>query len=182
MSIDTIDANLVAIMAYLVKRAGDRVEIRESRSTPKGPRSHQLASFVGAMTPAVLARAAARAARRFDAAALQRRARVMGIPVDERAPEDEARALLKRLRRGDPIDPVIAGLLVRALDQVVTAPIPEPLAEVSEWIGASPAARGAALRDLLDTFGRIAASRPPRRTRPREPFPHFSSEETAAAS
>jgi len=169
-------------MAYLVRRAGDRVEIRESRSTPRGPRSHQLASFVGALTPAVLARASARATRRFDAAALERRARVMGIPIEARAPEQEARALLARLRRGDPIDPVMAGLLLRALDHVATAPVPEPLEEVSEWIGASPAARGAALRDLLDTFGRIAASRPPRRMRPRRSFPRFSSEETAAAS
>jgi hypothetical protein len=169
-------------MAYLVKRAGDRVEIRESRSTPRGPRSRQLASFVGALTPAVLAEASAHAARRFDQAALERRARVMGIPVADRAPEKEARGLLRRLRRGDPIDPVMAALLARALDDVATTSVPESLEEVSEWIGASPAARGAALRDLLDTFGRIAASRPPRRTRPREPFPHFSSEETAAAS
>lgn len=169
-------------MAYLVKRTGDRVEIRESRSTPRGPRSRQLARFVGALTPAVLAEASARATRRFDAATLLRRARVMGIPVDTHAPEKEARALLARLRRVDPIDPVMAGLLVRALDDVATAPAPESLEEVSEWIGASPAARGAALRDLLDTFGRIAASRPPRRMRSRESFPHFSSEETAAAS
>ena len=163
-------------MAYLVKRTGDRVEIRESRSTPRGPRSRQLASFVGALTPDVMAEAGARAAGRFDPVALERRARVMGIPVAGRAPEKEARALLRRLRRGDPIDPVMAGLIVRALDGVETRPLPEPLEEVSEWIGASPAARGAALRDLLDTFGRIVASRPPRRTRPREPFPRFRSQ------
>jgi len=169
-------------MAYLVKRAGDRVEIRESRSTPRGPRSRQLASFVGALTPGVLAEASARAAGRFDPAALERRARVMGIPVAARAPEKEARALLRRLRRGDPIDPVMAGLIVRTLDDVATRPVPESLEEVREWIGASPAQRGAALRDLLDTFGRIAVSRPPRRTRPRERFPRFSSEEKAAAS
>lgn len=169
-------------MAYLVKRAGDRVEIRESRSTPKGPRSRRLASFVGALTPDVLAEASARALGRFDRAALERRARVMGIPVALRAPETEARALLRRLRRDDPIDPVIAGLVVRALDDVATAPVPESLEEVSEWIGASPAQRGAALRDLLDTFGRIAASRPRRRARPRESFPRFSSGERAAAS
>lgn len=169
-------------MAYLVERAGDRIEIRESRSTPRGPRSRQLASFVGALTPAVLARAAARAARPFDARALVRRAQTMSIPVDARAKELEARALLGRLRRADAIDPVMAGLLVRALDGVTTATVPEHLAEVSEWIGAPPAARGAALRDLLDTFGRIVASRPPRKTRRRKAFPRFSSAQTAAAS
>jgi hypothetical protein len=98
------------------------------------------------------------------------------------AQESEARALLARLRRGDPIDPVMAELLVRALDGMTKAPVPEPLAEVSEWIGSTPAARGAALRDLLDMFGRIAASRPSRRTRPLEIFPRFSSAGAAVAS
>lgn len=169
-------------MAYLVIRDRDRIEIRESRSTAKGPRSRQLARFSGALTPAVLARAAARATRPFDPQALVRRARVMGIPVEARGPEREARALLARLRRGDAIDPVLAGLLVRALEGVATAQVPEDVAEVSEWIGATPASRGAALRDLLDTFGRIAASRPPRRERPKTPYPHISSAEKKAAS
>jgi hypothetical protein len=169
-------------MAYLVHRDGDRVEIRESRSTPRGPRSRQLARFSGPLTPAVLARAEANASRPFDASALVRRARVMGIPVETRAPESEARALLARLRRDDPIDPVLADLLVRALGDVARAPVPEDLAEASDWIGATPAARGAARRDLLDTFGRIAASRPRRRTRPRRSFPHFTSAPTAEAS
>jgi len=162
-------------MAYLVKRSGDRIEIRESRSTAKGPRSRQLARFAGALTPATLAHAAARATRPFDADDLVRRARVMGIPIDARGPEKEARALLARLRRGDAIDPVLAGLLVRALSEVAIAKVPEDVAEVSEWIGATPASRGAALHDLLDTFGRIAASSPPRRERPRTPYPRISS-------
>lgn len=162
-------------MAYLVRHAGDRIEIRESRATAKGPRSRQLARFAGALTPAVLARAAARATRPFDAEALVRRARVMGIPVESRGSEPEARALLARLRRADPIDPVMAGLLVRALEETEKAPLPEQVAEVAEWIGVPPAARGAALRDLLDAFGRIADARPPRRERPRKPYPRFSS-------
>ena len=169
-------------MAYLVERAADRIEIRESRATPRGPRSRQLARFAGALTPAVLARAAARATRPFDARALVRRAQAMGIPVETRSPEREARALLARLRRADTIDPVMAGLLVEALERVETAPVPEHLAEVSEWIGATPTRRGAALRDLLDTFGTIVDSRPPVRTRPRESFPRFTSAETKAAS
>jgi len=178
----TIYGNFAAVMAYLVKRSGNRIEIRESHTTPRGPRSRQLAHFTGALTPAVLAQAAGRATRPFDAGALARRARVMGIPVDTHAPELEARALLTRLRRADPIDPVMAGLLVRALESFATAPVPEPLADVSEWLGAPPAARGAALRDLLDTFGQIVASRPARRTRPRKIFPRFSSADSAKAS
>lgn len=181
MPIGTIGANFPA-MAYLVRRPADRCEIRESRSTRRGPRARQLARFEGVLTPDVLEQAEARASRPFDAEALVRRAREMGIPVEDRAPESEARALLARLRRRDPIDPVMAGILASALAEVETAPVPESLAEISEWIGASKAARGAALRDLMDAFGRIAASRPKRRTRPQRRFPRFSSTETKAAS
>jgi len=72
-------------------------------------------------------------------------------------------------------DPVWAGLLTRALAEVSIAEPPEALAEVAPWVGAGPAERGAALRELLDTYGRIAASRPARRRRPPERFPRFAS-------
>lgn len=162
-------------MAYFVRRAPGRIEIRESLSTPRGPRSRTLVRFAEPLTPDVLAEAAARARRPFDAEALVRRARARGIEVAYRSREPEGRALLARLRRPDPIDPVIAGLLRRALRDARAAEPPEALAEVAEWVGASAAERGAALRELLDTYGRIAASRPLRRTRPRERFPRFSS-------
>jgi len=167
-------------MAYLVRRSSERVEIRESRATARGPRSRTLTSFSGPLTPEVLARAASRATRPFDVRRLLRRARAAGIPVAGRSHEPEARALLARLRRGDPIHPVIAGLLQRALAGVPTALPPESLADVAEWVGAGSAERGAALRDLLDTYGRIAASRPPRRERPRALFPRFASVEAAS--
>ena len=166
-------------MAYLVRRSPTRVEIRESRSTPRGARSRVLASFPEALTRDVLERAAARATRPFDAGALVRRARARGIPVLERSREPEARALLSRLRRGDPLDPVLAASLRRALAQVPEAAIPESLAEVSEWVGASAAERGAALRQLLDLYGRIARSRPPRRRGEQARFPRFSSQRGA---
>jgi hypothetical protein len=166
-------------MAYLVRRSPTRIEIRESRSTPKGPRSRVLASFSEALTRDVLDRASAQATRPFDAAALVRRARALGIPVLERSREPEARALLSRLRRADPLDPVLAALLRRALARLPEAPIPESLSDVSEWVGASAAERGAALRELLDLYGRIARSRPPRRRRKRARFPRFSSQREA---
>jgi hypothetical protein len=54
--------------------------------------------------------------------------------------------------------------------------LPEAVADVAEWVGASAAQRGAALRELLDLYGRIAASRPPSpRQRERPRFPRFSS-------
>ncbi len=167
-------------MAYLVRRSPTRVEIRESRATPRGPRSRVLASFPGALTRDALDRAASRATRPFDASALVRRARAQGIPVLERSREPEARALLARLRRGDRLDPALATSLRRALARLPEAPIPEPLAEVCEWVGASAAERGAALRELLDLYGRIAASRPPRRQRERARFPRFSSQRKAS--
>jgi hypothetical protein len=166
-------------MAYLVRRSPTRIEIRESRSTPKGPRSRVLASFPEALTRDVLDRAATQATRPFDAATLVRRARAQGIPVLERSREPEARALLSRLRRGDPLDPVLAASLKRALERLPEVPIPESLAEVSEWVGASAAERGAALRELLDVYGRIVHSRPPRRRRERARFPCFSSRREA---
>ena len=166
-------------MAYLVRRSRTRFEIRESHSTPKGPRSRVLTSFLEALTRDVLDRAAARAGRPFDAARLVRRARALGIPVLERSREPEARALLSRLRRRDPLDPVLAASLRRALARLPEAPVPESLEEVSEWVGASAAVRGAALRELLDLYGRIARSRPPRRRRERERFPRFTSQREA---
>jgi hypothetical protein len=162
-------------MAYLVCRSPTRFEIRESYATPRGPRSRVLASFLETLTRDVLDRAAARATRRFDAATLVRRARALGIPVRERSREPEARALLSRLRRSDPLDPVLAASLRRALARLPEVALPESLAEVSEWVGASAAERGSALRELLDLYGRIAASRPPRRRRESARFPRFSS-------
>ncbi len=167
-------------MAYLVQRSPRRVEIRESRSTARGPRAFLLASFSGALTRDVLDRAAARAARPFDPRALLRRARVLGIPVVEAGREPEARALLARLRRGPALDPTLAAALRQALDRLPETPPPEALAEVSEWVGASPAERGRALRELLDLYGTIAASRGPRRRAARRRFPRFRSRDAAA--
>ena len=162
-------------MAYLVRRSSTRVEIRESRSTSRGARSRVLASFSGALTRDTLARADAQATRPFDAGALVRRARAMGIRVLERSRESEARALLSRMRREDPLDPVLAASLRQSLARIPEEPIPESLAEVSEWVGASAAERGVALRELLDLYGRIAQNRPPRRQREHARFPSFSS-------
>lgn len=167
-------------MAYLVRRSPTRVEIRESRATARGPRSRVLASFSGDLTRDVLARAAACAERPFDAQALVRRARVLGIPVRDHAREPEARALLARLRRGDPLDPAMITLLRRALEAATAGPVPERLSEVAEWVGAPDTERGRALRDLLDLYGRIAASRPAPRERERRRFPRFSSSSEAA--
>jgi hypothetical protein len=166
-------------MAYLVRRGPRRVEIRESRATARGARSRVLASADGTLTRDVVARAAAQASRPFSPEALVRRARALGIPVEARTREPEARALLARLRRGDPVDPAILAALRRALARLPEAEAPEPLADVTEWLGAGTAERGAALRELLDLYGRIAESRPPPRRRGAARFPRFSSRRKA---
>lgn len=163
-------------MPYLVRRGAHRIEIRESLATSRGPRSRLLASFREPLSPDVLERAGALAARPFDPRALLRRARAAGVAVVERAREPEARALLARLHRRDPLDPVFAVALREALGRQPEASLPEAFADVVEWVGASAAQRGAALRELLDLYGRITASRsPPSRRRKRPRFPRFSS-------
>src|SRR5262245_38815758 len=104
-------SSLQTTMAYLYRRPHGRIEIREAHSTRRGPRSHTLVSFRGALRPEHLDRAEANARRPFDRAALLRRARELGIAV-ERSPADAAaRDLLAGLRRGASLDPYLAVLL-----------------------------------------------------------------------
>jgi hypothetical protein len=57
-------------MAYVVARPKGRFEVRESVHTPKGPRARSLANFTE-LTDDVLATAARRATRPFDADAVR---------------------------------------------------------------------------------------------------------------
>ena len=165
-------------MAYLYAR-GRRVEIRESRSTPAGPRSFTLAGFRGALTPDVLAQAASRATRPFDAEALRESARARGIAVSEQRRDPAARGLIALLQRGGAPDPVLVSLLRELLGRVPAEPIPEHLADAAEWVGQPDTARGRALRGLLRTADRILRSRAPVRTAEHQPFPRFASEAPA---
>jgi hypothetical protein len=160
-------------MAYMARKRGGRIEIREAVTTRAGPRSRTLASFRGALDPEVLDRAERRATRPLDRADLLARAAALGVPVEERRADDAARALLESLRRGAALDPALASLLRDALEQV-PARGPGNLADVAEWIGADDARRGAAMRDLLRLSDRIARSRDVR-ARARKPFPRFRS-------
>jgi hypothetical protein len=67
-------------MAYVVARRNGRFEIRESLHTPKGPRARSLAGFE-ILTNEVLAAAAGRATRSFDADTVMASARRAGAPV-----------------------------------------------------------------------------------------------------
>jgi len=168
-------------MAYLAKRAGGRLDIREAVATARGPRSRTLATFRGPLTPEILERAERRATRPFVRERLLERAAVLGVPITERREERAARELLGLLRRGASVDPVFKTLLKRALDASPAAAVPAPLAEVAEWIGVDAARRGETLRDLVRLSDRIVRSRPRLRERPHVPFPRFSSRRARGA-
>jgi len=162
-------------LAYLVRRPSGRFDIRESVTTPDGPRSRTLATFRAALTPEVLEEAQRRASRRFERVRLEARAAELGVPVIERREDRAARALLATLRSGALIDPLLVSLLKQILDELPAAPTPALLAEVANWVGADEVKRGAALRDLLRLSDRIVRSRRGGRTRPHVPFPRFRS-------
>jgi hypothetical protein len=67
-------------MAYVVARPKGRFEVRESIHTPQGPRARSLAGF-GVLTDEVLAAAAERSTRPFDAEAVLASARRAGAPA-----------------------------------------------------------------------------------------------------
>jgi hypothetical protein len=162
-------------MAFLLRRRDGRIELREARATPRGPRARTLASFRGALDPEVLERAAARASRPLDVPVLLARARALGIPVTERRGDRAARELLAQLRRGGSVDASLAAILREALEPLAASAPPEALAEVAEWVGADDAQRGTALRGLLRLHDRIARSRGAVRSRPRRSYPRFRS-------
>jgi hypothetical protein len=163
-----------------IRRQGGVLEIRECVATPVGPRQRALARFRGVLTADVLDRAAEAATRPFDRAVLLARARRAGIPVSERHADTGARRLLAHLRAGLPLDPVLVGLLRGALGLAASAPLPPHLADVADWIGASEASRGRALRGLSRAASRVVRSRGAVREPEPERFPRFSSGEAFA--
>jgi hypothetical protein len=159
-----------------LRTQGRAHEIRECRSTERGPRQYVLARFKGVLTPEVLERAEARAKRRFDRAKLLESARRRGIPVSSHRTDTAARRLLAELRAGGSVEPGLVALLREALGMLAAEPLPEHLEDAAEWIGRSQAERGKALRGLLRTASRITRSTGPRRE-PEEPrFPRFHSQ------
>ncbi len=124
-------------MAYVVARPRGRFEIRESLHTPDGPRAHSLAGFA-VLSDAVLAKAAQRAQRPFDAGAVVASGRRAGAPTEVHAgAEAEARALFVEASRR----------MARSLQR------PSSL---------GPADPGAALIDLLGFAEAVTHSQPPR--------------------
>lgn len=165
-------------MAFVVPTKRGRFEVRESHSTPEGPRSRTLVSFRELDDDAV-DRALARATKPFDPAKLRRAALRVGAPVAPTAVDRAASEAVRLLAKGNRPDPVLRRLLLDALQNENRRDGPEdPNALVSanaraasEWIGVDAGERGRVLGDLLG----LADALPIRRRPPQIGFPHLRS-------
>lgn len=160
-----------------IRKQRDLCEIRECRSTERGPRQFTLARFREVLTPEVIEEAAARAQRPFDARKLIAIARSRGIAIASERRHAAARQLLGELRAGRGLEPSLVALLKQALGAIEERPLPDHLADAADWVGRSETSRGKALRGLLRAASRVVRSRAPRREASDAlRFPRFSSE------
>lgn len=141
-------------MAFVVPRKRGGYEIRESRSTPDGPRSRTLATFKE-LTDEVIESARARATKSLSQEDLQRAAQRAGVPGPRDPVDRAARELVAELGKGHRVDPTLRNLLLDLLrrDGSQTAAIPPPASDakrsVAEWMASTPRERGRSLFDLL---------------------------------
>jgi hypothetical protein len=143
-------------MAFIVSAPRDTFEIRESRSTPAGPRSRTLVTFK-VLNNETIEKAGARAAKALDPDQLRQMARRAGAPVAAAPADRAARSLIAELTRGRSPEPTLRRLLVDALENdnrgVAEEASPRPLSDsarsAAAWLAATPQLRGEALRDLL---------------------------------
>lgn len=165
-------------MAFVTSTKRGGFEIRESRSTPQGPRSRTLVSFKE-LTADVIAKAQARAAKPVSAGELREAALRAGAPLESPAVDRSARELLRKLAKGERPDPMLKRLLLDALEREdrsdrprdPSATVSDSARSVSEWVAAEPEERGEALEDLL-----LLADALPLRRRPESSaFPRLKS-------
>jgi len=140
-------------MAFIVPTRKGSFEVRESRSTPKGPRSHTLASF-RELTDDVIAKARERAVNPPSPEELRRAARRAGAQVARPPIEQAARELIAELGRGARLDPTLDQILSELLqrgyrESADPSPANEAARSVAIWMAATAEQRGRALVDLL---------------------------------
>jgi hypothetical protein len=178
-------------MAYLVRRPGGSVQIRESVRTDRGPRSRTLAAFRGTLDERILETAARRAERPFDRAELIVKAREMGIAWASAA-NVAARRLVREIRVGHRLDATLASLLRENLPASTAEPEPHArparapdfapdFEEVAEWLESSDEERGATLRGLLRLGDAIVRARGRPAARRDAPFPRIDSSSARGA-
>jgi hypothetical protein len=127
-------------MAFVVANKRGGFEIRESRNTPKGPRSRTLATF-RELSDEVIEKARARSAKALSAEELREAAARAGAPGAWATVDRAARELIGELGKGRQLDPTLRRLLVDLLNGKESP--------VSEWMAATLDERGKALVDLL---------------------------------
>lgn len=149
----------IPTIAYVTTRKGGRWELRQARTTDRGPRSRTLASF-GVLTPEVIRLARRRSERPLTEAEIRRAARRAGAPVAKEAASAAAATLLAELAAGRSPPPPVMRILAEALPGSDEGPT-EPERAVAPWLVATPEERGDALRDLLLLADRLPTPRRP---------------------
>lgn len=140
-------------MAFVVATQPGRFEIRESRQTPKGPRSRTLVSF-RELDDKAIEDAQLKASKPIEPEALRRSARRVSAPVAAPPAERAARELIAELGKGRRLDPTLKRILLDLLerghrDGAQPSTWHEAVQEMAEWMAATPAEKGRALVDLL---------------------------------
>lgn len=164
-------------MAYVVATKPGRYEVRESVSTPKGPRSRTLVSF-RELTAETIERVRDKSEKPPTSEELTRLALRAGAPVRSSELDSAASETLRRLASGEQPDPKLRSLLIDALSQESedqqAAPrkaISDAARAATQWIGVSSEDRANALRELLELSDAL-----PIRLRPHEiGFPRLRS-------
>jgi hypothetical protein len=140
-------------MAFVVPTKRGRFEIRESATTPKGPRSRTLATF-HELDDATIEKARERAKKPLDATDLRRSARKVGASIRQPTADRAARELIGELGKGRTTDPALRHILLDLLqrgngDGHEPSRRNETAHDVAEWMASTPLERGKALVDLL---------------------------------
>jgi hypothetical protein len=168
-------------MAFIVAAPRGTFEIRESHSTPAGPRSRTLATFKE-LDGEALEKASARAANALDFEQLRRMARRAGASVAPSPVDRAARDLVAELAQGRNPSPLLRRLLADTIEgnggesagQAPPQPLSDAARSAAAWLTATPRRRGEALHDLL-----LLADALPDRLRERAPgFPRLESAST----
>jgi hypothetical protein len=127
-------------MTFVTTGRHGAFEVRESRTTPRGPRSRTIATF-RELDAATIEKVLARADQATSSEALVRAALRAGATIAP-APADKAASdLLRSIARGDRPSPKLRRLLLDALTG--------DSSPATEWLGTSLAERGDALREVL---------------------------------
>ena len=147
---------IIPTMAFVVPRKGGTWEMRESESTPAGPRARTLVTF-RTFDEHALAHAAERARKPLDPSAAREAARRAGAPVALTGLDQAAADLVRGLRRGNRVSETVSRMLIDALGG--DAQLTDAEAGAAEWVGATDRRRGEALVDLLGLADALPSNR-----------------------